>query len=110
VTEALKYLPNEAEAKQLHARTGLLETERKELQEKFDTLKKRLTEANGEIEQCLTDIDSLRSAIDNPADEDDLILFSPRGSRKRPTRETTPKPSKRMRRQRDDDSEDSDST
>lgn len=110
VTEALKYLPEEAEAKQLHAHIRLLEPECKKLQEKLDILEQGETEAYGEIEQCLTYIGGLRSAIDDSADEDDVILFSPRASRKRPTREKTSKPSKRTRRQRDDDSEDSDST
>lgn len=110
VTEILKLLPEDAEATQLHARTGLLETERDELQEKSDGLKKRLSELTSEIEQGQADINSLRSALEDPSDEDDQIWFSPGGSRKRLTREAASKASKRMRRQNDDDSEDSCST
>ncbi|KAK3295670.1 Dynamin family-domain-containing protein [Chaetomium fimeti] len=77
VTEILKLLPEEAEAAQLHARTGLRETERDKLQEKYDTVKKGLSGIDGEIEQRQADINNLRSALDDPSDEDDLILFSP---------------------------------
>ena len=110
MTEILKLLPEDAEATQLHARTGLLETERDELQEKSDSLKKRLSKLTSEIEQGQADINSLRSAFEDPSDEDDQILFSPGGSRKRPTREAASKASKRMRSRNDDDSEDSCST
>ncbi|KAH6636266.1 hypothetical protein F5144DRAFT_645099 [Chaetomium tenue] len=97
VTEILKLLPEEAEATQLHARTMLLETSRDELQETSDSLKRRLSELNSEIEQGQTDINNLRSALDYPGDEDDPILFSPGGSRKRPTREAASKATKRIR-------------
>lgn len=110
VTEILKVLPEEAEATQLHFRAALLETERDELQEKSDSLKKRLSELTSEIEQGQTDINRLRSALDDSGDEDDPILFSPGGSRKRLTREAASKATKRMRRQNDDSSENSDST
>jgi hypothetical protein len=110
VTEILKLLPKDAEAVQLHTRTGLLERERDELQEKSDSLKKRLSELTSEIEQGQSDINSLRSALEDPGDEDDPILFSPGGSRKRSTRKAASKASKRIRRQNDDDSEDSCST
>lgn len=110
MTEILKLLPEDVEATQLHARAGLLETERDELQEKSDSLKKRLSELTSEIEQGQADINSLRSALEDPSDEDDQIWFSPGGSRKRLTRKAASKASKRMRRQNDDDSEDSCST
>ncbi|KAK4149799.1 hypothetical protein C8A00DRAFT_46657 [Chaetomidium leptoderma] len=110
VTEKLKGLPEEAHANQLQSSIGLRETERDKLQELIDTMKARAAELNGDIDQRLTEIVSLKAAIDGSLsdDEEDILLFSP--SRKRPARAAAIETRKRMRRRQSSDSEGTDST
>ena len=110
VTEALKGIPEGERAHQLHAHTETLETERDEHQDAIDTLKKQISEHNNEIDERFTEIEGLKSAMGGSDDEADISLFSPRSSRKRPSREAASESRKRLRRRHGSDSEDTDST
>jgi hypothetical protein len=110
VTEALKIIPEGEKAHQLHDRTGILEAERDGLQVEIDTLKRQISELTEETEQRLTEVECLKSALDDSDDEDHLMLASPRSSRKRPSREAASEARKRLRLQQSSDSEETDST
>jgi hypothetical protein len=106
VTEVLKAIPEDSEARRLFAHTELLEASRDELQAEVDTMKQRGVKINDEIEQCMTEIECLKSALRGARDGDDIILFSPRSSRKRPSREAAAQARKRLRSLNESDSED----
>jgi len=110
VTEILKVVPEEAEPNQLHGNVGVLEAARERLQNELETLTQRNSELKDEIEQCLNEIETLKPAIHSPDDEDDVIVFSPGGSLKRPSRGAAFTARKRLRQLRDSDSEETDST
>lgn len=110
VTEALKAVPEEAEPNQLHDNAELLDAEREILQVELETLTQRSSELKDEIEQCLNEIETLKSAIRGPDDEEEVIVFSPGSSLKRPSRGAAFTARKRLRQLRDSDSEETDST
>lgn len=87
-----------------------MDTNRNALQEEVDMMKRRSSELLGEIDECLNEIERLRTAVRRAADDDDFILFSPTVSRKRPSREASTKARKRLRQVGDDSDEDSDFT
>lgn len=109
VTEALKAVPKEGRANQLHERTGILEAERDKVQGEINSLKGKISELTDEIDQRLTVMECLKSALDDSDDEGHLLLASPRSSQKRPSREAASEARKRLRRQHSD-SEETDST
>ena len=110
VTEALKVLPEESEAKQLFARAKLLETDHNELRKGVGMMKERNSDIRKEVDECTEEIRRLRSAIRRAANEDDPILFSPSSSRKRASRRVASKSHKRPRPSHGNDSEDADFT
>ncbi|KAL2164209.1 hypothetical protein VTH06DRAFT_3425 [Thermothelomyces fergusii] len=109
VTEILKTLGDEEEATKLNARVQILEPERDKLQDEVDALKGRLSEVINETENLRTEIDALHRAMDCSDDEDELIVFSPANSRKRPSRHAALEGRKRIRNLQRSESEDSDS-
>ncbi len=75
-------------------------------------MKGQISAFNDEIEQSLTDIDRLKAAIGalDDDEEDDVIVFSPGASRKRPSRTAAEAARKRLRALDGSDFEDTDST
>lgn len=110
LTEALKVLPEDGEAKQLFAHAEVLEAARDEIADELDTMKERNFELREETDECNAQIRCLKSAIRRAANEDDFVLFSPGSSRKRPSRGAASKPHKRQRPSHGSDSEDADPT
>jgi hypothetical protein len=73
-------------------------------------LKTRISEHDDEMDERFTEIEGLKSAMGGYDDEANISLFSPRSSRKRPSRGAASAARKRLRRRRGSDSEDTDST
>ena len=108
VTEALKVLPEEAEARQLSAHAELLEADFNERTKEVDTMKEQNIQLMEETSQYATRFERLSSAIHRARGEDELILFSPGNSRKRPFREAASRPHKRPQPPHGTDFEDAD--
>ncbi len=110
VTEALKVVPEEGEARQLFARAKLLETDHDELKKEVGMMKERNSDIKNEIGQCAEEIRQLRSALRRAANDHDPILFSPSISRKRASRRVASSPQKRPKPSHGNESEDADLT
>lgn len=86
LTEALKRSPEEDAPKRLHALTEQREHERKELEGKLDELRGKMSSLQDEISDRRAEVQSLRTSLGVPDDEDDVVVFSPSKSHKRATR------------------------
>ena len=110
VTETLKVLPEEAEARQHFAHAELLEEEHDELTKEVDTMKQQDRQLMEETSQYTTKANRLKTAIHCAKGEDELILFSPGTSRKRPSQEVSSRPHKRPQPPQGTESGDTDPT
>lgn len=83
VTEALKVLPEDDAAHQHHENAQLLETERGKVQKAIAKLKAQITEHKRTQDDQFREIDSLKAALRRSDHDDELLLVSPGGTRKR---------------------------